>query len=40
MISGYVQVKIIAENIVTLQLAMKEILQRMEGALCKIATSK
>ena len=34
------QVKILAENKETLQLAMKEILQRLEGALCKISTSK
>ena len=36
----YVQIKILAENKETLQLAMKEILQRLDGDLCKIATSK
>ena len=35
-----IQIKILAENKETLQLAMKEILQRLEGDLCKIATSK
>ena len=35
-----IQIKILAENEETLQLAMKEILQRLEGDLCKIATSK
>lgn len=36
----YVQIKILAENKETLQLAMKEILQQLDGDLCKIATSK
>ena len=38
--AAFFQVKILAENKEALQLAMKEILQRLEGGLCQIATSE